>query len=70
MRSGRFEDSLKRARNRVIAAAKIFTRDVRLGARAQPQTQEDLLREILRVQQEQLTLLRALQVRLLFSLAS
>lgn len=54
--------ALERARNRVVAAARALTRDIRLGARAPPQTQEDLLREILRVQQEQLTLLRALQV--------
>ena len=53
---------MKRSRDRVVAAAKALTRDIRLDARAQPQTQEDLLREILRVQQEQLTLLRALQV--------
>ena len=54
--------ALERARSRVVAAARALTRDIRLGARAPPQTQEDLLREILRVQQEQLTLLRALQV--------
>ncbi len=45
-----------------MAAAKAFTWDVRLGACAQPQTQEDILCEILRVQQEQLALLRALLV--------
>ncbi len=60
--SGHAGKALERARGCVVAAAKAFTRNVRLGARAQPQTQEDILREILRVQQEQLTLLRALLV--------
>ncbi len=55
-------DMLGRPSSVLVAAAKVFTRDVRLGARVQPQTQEDILREILRVQQEQLTLLRALLV--------